>query len=304
MPDGRSRTPDGGPPRRPVWLTLAPLVFLLLWSGGYSAVKISQPYVEPLFLLVLRYAIVLAVLVPAWAVMRPRLPATAAQWTHLAVVGLLIQGLYFGGTNLAVYLGASAAGLALVLAMQPLLMALAAPAIAGEVVGPRVWVGLLLGLAGSAVAILAKSSIGEATVPGILVAAASLVFITVGTLYDKRFGSPQHPIVANAVQCGVGLLLALPLAVRFESLEVHWTRDLAAGLAYLALANSIVAMTLLLAMVRRGAAGRATALMFLVPPTSAAIAMLILGEPMPQATWLGMALAAAGVLLVRRPGSS
>jgi drug/metabolite transporter (DMT)-like permease len=283
-----------------MWLKLAPLVFLLLWSGGYSAVKVGLNSIEPIFFLAVRYIAVLAVLILAYAVFRPPLPASPAGWGHLAVVGLLIQGLYFGGTNLAIKLGASAAGLAIILALQPVLVALLAPWIAGEAASGRVWLGLVLGLAGAAVAILAKAQTGDATASGIITAAMALLCITAGTLYEKRFGGNNHPIIANGIQCSVALLLALPLALALEECRIEWNWPFVVSLAYLAIGNSIVAMTLLLAMVRRGAAASATALLFLVPPTSAFIASLLLGEAMQPAAWLGMALAAIGVAIVRR----
>jgi drug/metabolite transporter (DMT)-like permease len=284
----------------PLWLKIAPLVFLLLWSGGYSAVKIGLESIEPIFFLAVRYVAVLVVLLPAYVILRPPLPASLAGWRHLAVVGLLIQGLYFGGTNVAIKLGASAAGLALILALQPILVALLAPRIAGERVSGRVWLGLVLGLVGAIVAILAKAQTGDATPSGIVTAAIALLCITAGTLYETRFGGSHHPIIANGVQCAVALLVSLPVALVSEDCRIHWNWPFVFSLAYLAIGNSIVAMTLLFAMVRRGAAARATALLFLVPPTSALIASHLLGETMPPAVWLGMALAATGVAIVRR----
>jgi drug/metabolite transporter (DMT)-like permease len=73
-----------------------------------------------------------------------------------------------------------------------------------------------------------------------------------------------------------------------------------AALLYLAIGNSLVSVTLLLAMIRRGEASRVSALFFLIPPTAALIAWLLIDESMPPLAWLGMALAAAGVAIARR----
>lgn len=297
--EGRPGARTGSPPR-PFWLAIAPLVFLLLWSGGYSAVKVGLQAVEPIFLLSLRYIVVLAVLVPAFAVLRPPLPATSAEWWHLAIVGLLVQGLYFGATNLAIGLGASAAALGIILALQPILVALLAPSLAGETVSGRAWLGLVLGLGGAGVAILAKSRIGDTTFAGIVTAGVAVMLITAGTLYEKRFGRTHHPVVANTVQCGVALMVALPFAYALEPLHIGWSWPFVLALAYSSICNSIVAMTLLFGMIRHGAASQASALLFLVPPTSALIAYLMFGEAMPAAAWLGMGLAAVGVVMVRR----
>ena len=41
----------------------APAVFILLWSGGFTALKAGLAYAEPITYLALRYGVVLAVLV-------------------------------------------------------------------------------------------------------------------------------------------------------------------------------------------------------------------------------------------------
>lgn len=291
-----SARPAAQPPK---WLVLAPWLFVALWSGGYTPVKIGLAYAEPVFFMAVRYMAVLALLVPAYFIVKPQLPQTRRAWIHLAVVGTLIQGVYFTLTNVAIKLGASAAGLGIVLALQPILVALIVPRIVGESVTNTAWLGLVLGLAGVVIVILAKSGVGDATVSGIATAAVALVFITAGTVWEKRFGTSQHPIVANVVQCTMGLVVALAVALPTETLVVQWTWAFIFSLAYLVIGNSIIAMTLLLAMVRYGQATRASALLFLVPPGSAAIAWLLLGEPFPPLALAGMALAGLGVWLVR-----
>ncbi len=53
-----------------------------------------------------------------------------------------------------------------------------------------------------------------------------------------------------------------------------------------------------ISMVRFGAISQVTSIMFLVPGIAALIAWLVVGEVMPVEAWPGIALAAAGVLLV------
>ncbi|HSN23133.1 MAG TPA: DMT family transporter, partial [Methylomicrobium sp.] len=120
------------------------------------------------------------------------------------------------------------------------------------------------------------------------------------TLYEKRFGVAQHPVTSNLVQYAVGFAAVLPLAWVLEDMRVFWTGPMIAALIYLAIGNSLVAVTLLLAMIRRGEASRVSALFFLVPPTAAMIAWLLIGESMPPIAWSGMALAAAGVGIANR----
>ena len=294
--DIRVRTVTEAPPR---WLWVAPVLFVMLWSAGYSAVRIGVRDCGPLLQLFLRYIGVLLILLPAYAIVRPPLPRSPRQWLHLVIVGALLQGIYFALANAAINLGASAAGLGIVLALQPILVALVAPYVMGEAVSGRAWFGLALGLGGAVIVIAAKAGIGDATRAGILTGCAALFFITAGTVWEKRFGSRQHPIVANIVQGATAAVIAFAAAWTFEPLTVNWTPSFIASLTYLVVGNSIVAMTLLLAMVRHGQATRASVLFFLVPPCSAGFAWLLLGESFPPLALLGMALAGAGVWLVR-----
>ena len=67
-----------------------------------------------------------------------------------------------------------------------------------------------------------------------------------------------------------------------------------------AVGNSLLAMSLLLAMIRLGEVSRVSALFYLVPAFSALFAWPILGEAMPPLAWLGMALAGAGVAMASK----
>ena len=299
MPLDTTNTATPARTAKPWWLPFAPWIFVALWSGGYAPVKIALQYSEPLFLLVLRYAGVLALLIPAYLIMRPPLPRSRRAWLHLIIVGILIQGIYFALANMAIGLGASAAALGIILALQPILVALTVPWVTGEAVSIRTWAGLALALAGAVIVILAKSGAGDATTAGIITTCFALLFITAGTVWEKRFGQTQHPIVANIVQCGAAGAIALAVAWPLETFTVNWTWPFVLSLAYLIVGNSIIAMTLLLAMLRHGAATRASALFFLVPPCSAAIAWFLLDESFPPLVFAGMAAAAAGVWLAR-----
>ena len=116
---------------------------------------------------------------------------------------------------------------------------------------------------------------------GVLAAVGALFGITAGTLWEKRFGISHHPVVSNAVQYLAGLAGILPLAMIFETFSFTWNTEFAAALAYLVIGNSIIAMSLLLAMIRAGEVGRVSSLFFLVPPISALMAWPLLGEAMP-----------------------
>ena len=117
----------------------APLIFLVLWSGvSTAAAKVGLPYTGPMTLLALRYGIALLLLAPVLLfVKRPEWPRTRLAWTHVLIVGFGIQVAYFGCSYIAFDLGMSAGGVALITSMQPILVALLAPMLMGELVRRR-----------------------------------------------------------------------------------------------------------------------------------------------------------------------
>ncbi|HDR8907924.1 TPA: DMT family transporter [Burkholderia multivorans] len=285
---------------KPGWLRAAPALFLLLWSSGFVFLKLGLRDADPLTFLALRYACVVALLAGPFLWLRPALPRTRRAWLNLIVVGLLLQAGYFSFTYLSLKLGMSAGAVALVTSQQPILVGLLAPALAGERVRALRWVGLALGAAGAVLVILARGSVAIASPWALAFALLALACITGGTLWEKRFGTDVHPISANLVQYAVGLAVSAPLAFALEPMHVHWSAGLAGSLAYLVICNSLIAISLLLAMVRHGEASRVSALFFLIPPATALIALAVLGETIGALAWPGMALAAAGLYLVMR----
>ena len=287
---------------QPRWLLIAPVLFLLLWSGGYVVAKIGLLYAPPMTLLVLRFACVVVLMGLLFVVLRPPLPKTRSEWGHLAFVGLLMQAVYFGLSYLAFVSGLAAGTVALIMSLQPIAIALIVPRWNNEQVTLRQWAGLLVALTGTAMVIVARLEIGAGTAFGLLCAFAALGGITFASLWEKRFGLSHHPVTANLVGYAAGLVGVLPLMLWLESPEVNWTFSFIAALAYLVIGNSVIAVGLLLAMIRAGEVSKVSTLLFLVPPLAALLAWLAIDEVMPTMAWVGLVVSGAGVLLATRTG--
>lgn len=285
---------------RQMLIALAPLVFLLLWSGGYAMAKLGLRHSEPMSFLALRYICVLALMAPLFLVLRPKLPREPVAWLHLAVTGLFMQALYFGLSYLAFADGLSAGGVALIVSLQPILVAIAAPVFVSETVSRWRWFGLLLGLLGAALVIGSRQELTTTSYAGVVFAIAALISMSTGSIYEKRFGARHHPVVAALVHFAVGLAVVLPIALVREGFAITYHTELLISLTYLVIGNSIVAVSLLLYLIRAGEVSRVSALLFLVPPAASLIAWAVLGEEMPLLAWAGMAVAGAGVLMVSR----
>jgi drug/metabolite transporter (DMT)-like permease len=275
----------------------AKMVFVLLWSGGFPIAKLAVGYAPPLTLLALRYGCTVCLLIPLFIITKPALPKDPIAWAHASVVGFLVQVVYFGMSYLAFKAGASAGVVAVIVSLQPVLVAALAPRLVGERVGGRQWLGLALGLIGATGVIVARSSLSVNSASGLFLAIGALIGMTGALLYEKRFGVGQHPVTANLIQYTIGLVFCAPLALLLEDAHVEWTGTFMFALGYLVIGNSLIAITLLLALVRAGQASKIASLFFFIPPVAAVLSSLLLKEVMSPLAWGAMAFAVAGVAL-------
>jgi drug/metabolite transporter (DMT)-like permease len=276
-----------------------PSLFVLLWATGFIGAKYGLPYAPPLAFLSWRFVFVIA-LMGALAL------ATRAPWpqgrqiAHVAVAGILLQAGYLGGVFSGINLGMPAGLSSLIVSLQPILTAIAGP-LFGERVSRRQWLGLALGFGGVFMVVAHKIDLGVVNTNALWLTLVALFTITAGTIYQKRFCGAQDLRTQSVVQFIAALAILLPLSLTFESREVVWSGEFMFALAWLVLVLSLGAISLLLVLIRRGAATGVSSLMYLVPPVTAIMAWLMFGETLTPLALLGMLVAVAGVALVARP---
>jgi drug/metabolite transporter (DMT)-like permease len=235
-------------------------------------------------------------------VLLSRAPWPRGRILHVALAGLLLQAGYLGGVWSAIKIGMPAGLSALIVGLQPILTAFAAPLV-GERVSPRQWLGLLLGLGGVALVVLAKIKLNGLSPAAIAFCLLALLSITSGTLYQKRF-CPQFDLrTGTLIQFTASALVMLPLAVALEDFgpalpKVHWTAQFIAALLWSIFALSIGAIFLLFRLISRNDATKVTSLLYLTPPTTAVMAWLMFGEALSPLGLAGMAVAVMGVAFV------
>jgi drug/metabolite transporter (DMT)-like permease len=274
----------------------APAVFVLLWASGFIGAKLGLPYAEPLTFLTVRMALVVGLLGLIALVTRPRWPAPADA-LHSAVVGLLVHGCYLGGVFIAIERRLPAGFAALVVSLQPILTSTLANRLLGERVMGRQWLGLGLGIVGVYLVVDGRAE-GEAPLTAWIAASVGLVGITVGTLYQKRFGSGIDWRTGFFFQyAAAGLLFAVG-ALAFETRQVQWTVEFVIALAWLVVVLSFGAIWLLYFLIERRAATRVVSLFYLTPPFTALMAYALFDERLSSLALVGMAVCAVGVALV------
>jgi drug/metabolite transporter (DMT)-like permease len=216
------------------------------------------------------------------------------------MAGLLVHGVYLGGVFVGISLGVEAGLSALIVSLQPLLVAAFAGVLLGERVSGRQWVGLTAGFAGVGLILFHKLGRGVSDALGGFACLAALLGITVGTLYQKRYCAAMDLRTGSAIQFCAACTATAPLALMLEHGRVVWTGEFLFALLWLVLVLSLGAVSLLYLLVRRGAASSVSSLFFLVPPCTALMAWPLFGERLGPAALLGMALSLTGVILATR----
>jgi drug/metabolite transporter (DMT)-like permease len=276
----------------------APAVFVVLWSTGFIATKYVLHNAEPLTYLAIRMALVVGLMAIIAAIARPRWPDRSGI-AHSVVAGILVHGFYLGGTAVAISHSIPAGLSALIPGLQPILTSTIANRWLGERVTPLQWGGLLLGLGGVVLILHDRPMSGEAGW-GWLASGVSLVSITLGTLYQRRYCGQIDWRAGNLVQYIAVTMFFAAGAWLFETNVVHWTAEFVLGLVWLAVVLSIGSIGLLYWLIRRSAATSVASLFYLVPAVTAVMAYALFGERLDNIAIAGMVACAAAVFVVNR----
>ena len=280
-------------------IAAAPLLFVLLWSTGFIGARYGLPYIEPLTFLAVRMVFVVLIFGAIALIWRTRWP-NGPETAHSLVAGSLVHGLYLGGVFTAISQGVPAGISALIPGLQPILTSTIANRFMGETVTRLQWLGLALGLIGVVLVLHDRTIVAAGSGLGWAASFLSLIGITLGTLYQKRYCGRIDWRTGNLVQyIGAGLLFWLG-AFGFETREIHWSGELIFAMVWLVLVLSIAAVGLMYWLIRRSAATGFASLFYLVPVVTALLAFILFGERLDALSVAGMVVCAVGVVLVNR----
>ncbi|MCW5772999.1 MAG: DMT family transporter [Rhodospirillaceae bacterium] len=277
-----------------------PSLFVVLWSTGFIFAKLGMPATEPATFLALRFVIVIAALIPLMRMFRAAWPKDWRLVGHAAIVGVLLHIAYLGGVFAGIAHGVPAGVAALIVGVQPVLTATLVGPLLGERVKPVQWAGLAFGFVGLVLVLEEKLALGEGSLLGYALCAGALVGITVGTIWQKRYCTGIDLAAGAMIQHIAALAVVVVLALLFESMRVEWSGRFVLSLLWLALVLSIATWTLLMWLVRRGAAAKVASLFYLTPASAALIAWFLFGESFAALGLVGMALTVVGVALANR----
>jgi drug/metabolite transporter (DMT)-like permease len=284
----------------------APVLFVLLWSTGFTGIRYGIPYAPPFTFIAIRMAFASVLLALISLAITRHFKYDKATIGKSALVGLTIHGAYLGGCFYGVKQGMPAGITALICSLQPVLVSVFSSLFFGEKLTHRKWLGLGLGLAGLVLVIAPKlEGSGDQVLPtvGVIAIFIALLGGTTGTLLQKRFGAGVEVLSGTSWQYVATGTLMGSLALIFEGDQsITWNAPFIFSLVWLIVALSIGAILILYFLLARSSASSVSSLYYLVPAVTAVEAYFLFGETISMVTALGTLVTIAGVALVVAQG--
>ncbi len=284
---------------------LQALLVTFLWSTSWVLIKRFLDEIPPLLFAGLRFTIAFVILLPGmWKHRRVVRRLPAADWGRLAALGLAAYTLTQGSQFLTLkYLRATT--FSLILNFATILIALVGIVALREVPSRAQWAGIVAFLAGVLMYFLPLSA-GGGTALGYALALFSMCANAGASLLGRSVNRQMTipPLVVTVISMGVGavFLLAIGLALHgFPRISLAgW-----AVILWLAVVNTAVAYTLWNKTLRILPAVESSIINNTMLVQIAVLAWVFLGERLAPLSVIGLAVAAAGVLIVQiRPDSA
>jgi drug/metabolite transporter (DMT)-like permease len=268
------------------------VLFVPLWSSGFIVGKIATGHMQVPTVLLWRFVVGLVVMGGVVAATRPARPRGRA-WLHLAVTALLLQvgqfSFVYAGLSHGVPVGLSS----LILGMAPLLVGLLTPLVLATRLGMAPVVGLLIGACG--VYIVLSDGLSGGLGAQVVFPVLGMLALTAGTLYQKRFNDETPVTTAVVVQMLTSLVVTVAAMPFLGAGWLPHDVDGWAAVVWLGVFNSAGAFALMFLLLRWRSTVYVSALLNLVPATTALVAVPVLGEPLTVRAVLGLLVALVGM---------
>jgi len=277
--------------------SLAPILFVILWSTGFVGAKYGLPYADPFIFLSVRVLIAALLLFAIAALLKSPIAIGKSAISRSALIGFFLHACYLGGVFFAISKGLPAGVAAVVTSVQPVLVSVLAVRVLGETLKRKQIVGLFLGFVG-VITVLAPSFKEDIPISGVVAILVALLGSTTATLLQKKIGADVPLISGTAYQyLASGLVLGVA-AIATGGTRIQWSQEFIVTFLWLLAALSVGAILLLLWLLNTGSAASVSSLLYLVPPATALEAFFLFGEKVNTQGLLGIGITALGVWLV------
>jgi drug/metabolite transporter (DMT)-like permease len=258
---------------------------------------------DPITLAALRFGLGFVLLMPLALVLRSRWPRRR-DWIGVALLGVLFFAVFMGLFNLSLKYTTAARG-ALALSVLPLVTMAVGAALRVEALGARKAIGVLVAIAGVAMALvtgLADAPAGAWRGDAVMIAA--VFCFALYNVWSRPFiaRSDSLSFVAAGMGAGAGCMAPLAWAGGGVSAAGGFDWPQWAAIIYLGVFGAALTFFLWVLALARTTPTRVATTITLNPVTAAVVAAMLLGEPIGLDLIVGIAAVFAGIWLASTEG--
>lgn len=279
---------------------MAYALLVVMWSSGFIGAELGTRYAGADTLLAYRYLVASVIVVILVRLTRTRIGWASAP--RQALIGLLCQVCYLGGTVTGVGLGVAPGTAALIASLQPLVVASVAGPLLGERTNARQRVGLLVGILGVGLVVGQDLGTGDAPVTAYLLVLGGMLALSAGTILERRWQPSRTLLESLAVQVVVSAMAFFGIAAVLGHAAPPTSAGFWWSVAWVVALSTFGGYGAYTYVVRHGGATRASTLLYLTPPTTMVWAFVMFGDAVVALGLAGLAVCAVGVTLALRGG--
>lgn len=281
-----------------VFVASISVLFIILYGSGFVGAKLGLPFAQPLIFLTWRFLISTILLLLLAFFTKAAWPTSWKAAGHIAVSGIFLVCIFSVGTWISMNMGVPPAISALIIALQPLAVAVASYFFLDTQISKMQWFGFILGLVGVILVVGEKASFNSYYLGGILMSVFGLFGLTVGNLYQKQFCGQMNIFTGGVIQSVASGIICFVFAIFCEPLTVQWTGQFIFALLWMCVVVSLGAISFLYILLRKGESHKVASIFYLVPAVTAIISYFVFKSTLDRYEIAGMLIAMLGVGLV------
>ncbi len=280
-------------------IKIFPFIFILLWSSAFITTKPIIDNSDPFAALAFRFALVTLGFFLFSIYSKQKILVSKKNFFESFFSGVLFHGFYLGGVFYSISIGMPTAIAALIVTLQPVLTNTLSGPILNEKVSQKQWIGVLLGFAGAGL-VLGFDLGSKIPTAGLIATIIALLAITFSTLWQKKISNNLPLSVNNMSQALGGAIFHIIIIVFFAEPYINFSTTFLIAMSHQIFLVSFGAFTILMFLIKRNSASKTVSIFFLIPPTSALMAWIFLGESLSNLDLLGFLIATIGVYIATR----
>ena len=280
-------------------IKLFPIIFILLWSSAFITTKPIIDYSDPFAALSFRFFIVSLGFFIFSLFTNNTFKSSSKNILQSVLSGILFHGFYLGGVFYSISIGMPTGITALIVTLQPVLTNILAGPLLNEKIFKSQWIGMVLGFIG-AFLVLGLDIGNTLPINGVIAAVISLLAITFSTLWQKKTSNNLPLSSSNMYQAIGGCLFHLLIIIFITSPKIIFSTTFIFAMSHQIILVSFGAFSILMYLIKNNSASKTVSVFFLIPPTSAIIAWIFLGEQLSVVDISGFIIASIGVYIATR----